>query len=97
MSNYPGKVYKVKSMKDAFQALPDPGSWSVTSDIDKQLNYTRMDKVEKGLEKINERLAILDEPTPERLEAFKQLRDAYKKYKFLDELCGPHDDGTDED
>jgi len=73
-------------------------SWSVISDIDSQLsntqNNTRMDRIEDKLDKICERLAVLEEPTPERLEAFKQLQEAYKKYKFLDELCGPHD-GTD--
>ena len=82
-------------LEDYFVASPGPNDWSVTSDIDNQLKNTRLDRVEKSLEKINERLAILDEPTPERLEAFKQLQEAYKKYKFLDELCGPHNDRTD--
>ena len=99
MATYNGKVYKVKKMQDALQAIPNPGSWSVTSDIDNQLsnihNNTRMDRIEDKLDKICERLAVLEEPTPERLEAFKQLQDAYNKYKFLDELCGPHDGNED--
>lgn len=74
--------------------------WSVTTDIDNQLssvqNKKRMDRIEEKLDKICERLAILEEPTPERLEAFKQLNDAYKKYKFLDELCGEHEEKEDE-
>jgi len=89
--------------EDYFFAMPGPNSWSVTatSDIDNQLasinNKDRLDRMERTLEKISERLAILEEPTPERLEAFKQLQDAYKKYKFLDELCGAHEDGSSED
>ena len=80
--------------------LPGPNDWSITdtTDIDNQLsnmhNNKRLDRMEKMLEKICERLAILEEPDPKRLEEFKQLQDAYNKYKFLDELCGPHDDGN---
>lgn len=40
------------------------------------------------LEKIEDRLAILVEPTPERLERFTALREAYDAYKMLDTLCG---------
>jgi hypothetical protein len=40
------------------------------------------------LEKIEDRLAILIEPTPERLERFTALREAYDAYKMLDTLCG---------
>ena len=42
----------------------------------------------KLLEKIEDRLAILQEPTPERLERFTALREAYDAYKMLDTLCG---------
>jgi hypothetical protein len=83
------------------RTIPNPGDWSVTSDIDNQLDNLhknkRLDKIERTLEKICDRLAILEDPTPERLEAFKQLQDAYNKYKFIDELCGEHKDGTDND
>ncbi len=76
------------------------GDWTVTTDIDNQLssirNTERMDRIEEKLDKVCERLAILDEPTPERLEAFKQLQDAYNKYRFLDELCGEHEEKKDE-
>ena len=81
--------------------LPGPNDWSITdtTDIDNQLsnihNTKRLDRMAKMLEKICERLAILEEPEAERLEQFKQLQDAYNKYKFLDELCGPHDDGNE--
>jgi hypothetical protein len=42
----------------------------------------------KLLEKIEDRLAMLTEPTPERLERFAALREAYEAYKLLDTLCG---------
>lgn len=48
----------------------------------------RLDNIEKMLEKIADRLAILEEPDPKRLEEFKTLQEAYNKYKFVDELCG---------
>jgi hypothetical protein len=41
----------------------------------------------KLLEKIEDRLAILTEPTPERLERFAALREAYNAYKLIDTLC----------
>jgi len=39
------------------------------------------------LEKIEDRLAILVDPTPERLERFAALREAYDAYKLIDTLC----------
>ena len=48
----------------------------------------KIDKMERNYETIMERLAILDDPNPEQLEKFKQLKMAYEKYKFLEELCG---------
>ena len=41
----------------------------------------------KFLEKIEDRLAILQEPDPERLERFAALREAYDAYKLIDTLC----------
>jgi hypothetical protein len=41
----------------------------------------------KLLEKIEDRLAILQEPDPERLERFAALREAYDAYKLIDTLC----------
>ena len=49
---------------------------------------TRMSRLEKMVEKIADRLAVLDEPDPEKLEQFKTLKDAYTKYKFIEGLCG---------
>lgn len=37
--------------------------------------------------KIEERLAILDDPTPEKLAKFAALKNAYKQYKLLEKLC----------
>ena len=42
----------------------------------------------KLLEKIEDRLAILQEPTPEKLEKFAALKKAYEHYKFLEKLVG---------
>ena len=48
----------------------------------------KIERIERNLEKVMERLAVLDEPTEEKLERFKTLKKAHDKYKFLDELCG---------
>ena len=48
----------------------------------------KIEKMDRNLEAVMERLAVLDEPGFEQLEKFKQLKVAYDKYKFLEELCG---------
>ena len=48
----------------------------------------RIDRMERNLDTVMERLAVLDEPNPELLTKFKQLKVAHDKYKFLEELCG---------
>ena len=48
----------------------------------------RMERMEKMIEKIADRLAVLEDPDPEKLEQFKTLQDAYTKYKFVEKLCG---------
>jgi len=40
------------------------------------------------LEKIEDRLAILAEPDPEKLEKFAALKKAYDNYKLLEKLIG---------
>ena len=40
------------------------------------------------LDKIQDRLAILDEPNPEKLEKHAALRKAYDHYKLLEKLIG---------
>jgi hypothetical protein len=42
------------------------------------------------LQNIEDRLAIIQEPTPERLEKFAALKKAYDHYKLMEKLC--HDD-----
>lgn len=49
---------------------------------------TRMDRLERMVEGIADRLAILDDPDPEKLEQFETLKEAYNKYKFVEKLCG---------
>ena len=55
--------------------------------IDPKL-LAKIDRMDRNLEIIMERLAVLDAPNPEQLEKFKTLKNAYEKYKFLEELCG---------
>ena len=43
------------------------------------------------MQKVNERLAILEDPDPKKLEKFKALREAYEHYKVLDALCGDNE------
>lgn len=40
------------------------------------------------IESIEDRLAILVEPTPERLEKFAALKKAYDQYKLMEKLIG---------
>ena len=54
---------------------------------------TRMDRLERMVDKIADRLAVLDDPDPEKLAQFETLREAYNKYKFVDTLCGEKKDG----
>lgn len=52
-----------------------------------------IERLERNMEKVMERLAILEEPDPKRLEEFKTLKEAYDKYKFIDGLCGKNENG----
>ena len=49
---------------------------------------SRIQHIEDTLEKIADRIAILDEPDKKRLAQFKELKKIYKKYKFVDALYG---------
>lgn len=79
----------------------DVGDLWVTSDSNTTLYFNgnswediqttqenRMEHMEKMIEKIADRLAVLEEPDPEKLAQFKTLQDAYTKYKFIEKLCG---------
>lgn len=46
----------------------------------------------KRIATLEERLSILPEPDAETLENHKMLREAYKKYKFLEGLVKENDD-----
>ena len=43
--------------------------------------------INKLLERIEDRLAILMDPDPARLEKFQALKKAYDNYKLMDKLC----------
>lgn len=47
----------------------------------------RMDRMEKMIGNIAERLAILDDPSPKKLARHKMLKEAYTKYLFIEKLC----------
>jgi hypothetical protein len=50
----------------------------------------------KTLDKIADRLAILEEPDPARLEKYAALKKAYENYKMLDRLIGEDSNESDE-
>lgn len=62
--------------------------------LSSSVNITSEDIEVKGrslmklLDKISDRLAILDDPSEARLEKFAALRDAYERYKTLEALIG---------
>ena len=51
-------------------------------------------KLSEVLDKIQERLGILDDPSTEKLEKFEALKKAYEQYKILEKLC--FEQGDDE-
>ena len=76
-----------KSINAGTGLIYSDGVWQATVSIDPTL-LEKIDNLERNMEKIMERMAILDEPDPKRLEEFKTLKDLYDKYKFADALCG---------
>ncbi len=66
------------------------GQWEEIS-IDPKL-LERIERIERINEKIMERLAILEDPSPEQLKQFKALKDLHDKYKFVESLCEGKDD-----
>jgi hypothetical protein len=61
------------------------GQWETTLSSGELLE--RIERIEKINEKIMERLAILEDPSPEQLEQFKVLKELHDKYKFVETLC----------
>ena len=49
-------------------------------------------KMFERIEKIEKRLAMIEDADPEQLENHKMLREAYTKYKFIEGLIGKEDD-----
>lgn len=52
----------------------------------------QIDDLNKKFDKIMDRLGVLDDPDPGKLEKHKALKRAYEKYKMLEKLCGANDD-----
>ena len=66
----------------------NPGSLKVSGDADFDGDVTIKGRnITKMLEKIEDRLAILMDPDPTRLEKFQALKKAYDNYKLMDKLC----------
>jgi hypothetical protein len=70
-------------------------NWSSTKSVsiegDTEINGTLTIKgkdIGNILEKIEDRLAILSEPDPKKLEKFAALKKAYDHYKLLEKLIG---------
>jgi len=64
------------------------GSLKVSGDADFDGDVTIKGRnITKMLEKIEDRLAILMDPDPTRLEKFQALKKAYDNYKLMDKLC----------
>jgi hypothetical protein len=64
------------------------GSIKVTGDADFDGDVKiKGHSITKLLERIEDRLAILMDPDPTRLEKFQALKKAYDNYKLMDKLC----------
>ena len=77
-----------------YAVAPPPNSKLLYTDEDGN-NIDIIDTIKtinENYDKIMERLAILDDPRPEKLARFKALKEAYIKYKFLEALYGEEDD-----
>jgi hypothetical protein len=63
-------------------------SLQVTGDADFQGDLKiKGHSIVKLLEKMEDRLAILMEPDPEKLKKFQALKKAYDNYKLMEKLC----------
>lgn len=82
-----GTVYTTGTVPGANSTWTTTGTSKTNLVVDGDIKWNGRSLGEL-LEKIEDRLAILIEPTPERLERFTALREAYDAYKMLDTLCG---------
>lgn len=64
-------------------------NWKTTIDADEI--YIKGQSLGKSLDKINQRLAILDDPSPAKLEKYAALKEAYEHYKMLEMLINDED------
>jgi hypothetical protein len=66
--------------------------WNTTSFTIRDPYAEKMEDIERKLDKVMERLGVLDDPDPETLEKSKALKKAYEHYKMLEKLAGAKDD-----
>jgi hypothetical protein len=66
--------------------------WNTTSFTIRDPYAEKMEDIERKLDKVMERLGVLDDPDSETLEKSKALKKAYEHYKMLEKLAGAKDD-----
>jgi len=86
-----GDTIKVSNSSDS------DGIYTITAGSSTTLNVVdpyqlQLDELNKKFDKIMDRLAILDDPDPEKLEKSKALKKAYEHYKMLEKLAGLDDE-----
>jgi len=87
--NYGGQMW-VKSE-------PIDSTWTMTGDMiftDSNGKDIKLGELADRMQEIEKRLSILNAPSPEKLEKHKMLEEAYKKYKFIEDLIGNEDDDS---
>lgn len=73
----------------SISASSTPPSMTVSGDLKIDGNMTVKGKdIVKLLEKVEDRLAILQDPDPEKLEKFAALKKAYDHYRLMEKLIG---------
>lgn len=71
--------------------FPHTSEWDIfngTTFTIKDPTEEKVKDLERKIDKIMERLSVLDDPDPETLRKQKMLKDAYNKYKMIEKLIG---------
>ena len=70
-------------------SMPTPAAMNVKGDLEVEGALTVNGRnLSKLMEKIEDRLAILSDPKPDKLEKFAALKKAYDHYKLMEKLIG---------
>lgn len=98
-TNIIGAAYALQDDNTVISINSDNTGWytiagSAYTVVD-SVEMTKIKKIEADVAAIKDRLAILDEPSPEKLEQYKMLKEAYTKYKMIEKLIGEKNVGRD--